>query len=87
MLTASSTASVTSCFSVLMSRSEGTVAFIDRLYTYKTRERQGIVQVHVEQCRPCIKIASNTSYGGVAQCNFSSDFQSTCSGKLIGVNC
>lgn len=41
-----------------------------------TRERQGTVQVHVEQCRPCIKIASNTSYGGVAQCNFSSDFQS-----------
>lgn len=87
MLTASSTASVTSCFSVLMSRSEGTVAFIDRLYTCITRERQCTVQVHVMQCRPCIKIVSNTSYGGVAQCDFSSDFQSTCSGKSIGVNC
>lgn len=75
MLTASSTASVTSCFSVLMSRSEGTVAFIDRLYTCMTRERQGTVQVHVEQCRPYIKIASITSYGAVAQC------------KSIGVNC
>lgn len=74
MLTASSTASVTSCFSVLMSRSEGTVAFIDRLYTCMTRERQGTVQVHVEQCRPYIKIASITSKGAVAQC------------KSIGVN-
>lgn len=52
-----------------------------------TRERQGTVQVHVEQCRPWIKIVSNTSYGGVAQCDFSSDFQSTCSGKSSGVNC